>query len=106
MKNSGYVAVGHILSSKDQSDHFKALRHFCAILFCNMDEDMVHKSSGFWLYDKYMASTQVTVESFSKLLNGILKNQTTDELEFQRQVRSPQKKPAFTAKNSFFPVLG
>jgi hypothetical protein len=86
MKNSGYVAVGHVLGMKDAKDHVKTLRHFCAVIFCNMDEDMVNKSHGFGLYDKFMSSTSASVESFAKLLDGMLKRHGVDDLEFQLKV--------------------
>ena len=88
MKNSGYVAVGHILASKEPRDYVKTLRYFCSVIFVNLEEDLVCKSHGFGLYDKFMSTaTHVTLSSFSKFLSGMLMNQATDELDFQIKVR-------------------
>ena len=87
MKNSGYVAVGHILASKEPRDYVKTLRYFCSVIFVNLEEDMVCKSHGFGLYDKFMSTaTHVTLSTFSKFLSGMLMNQATDELDFQIKV--------------------
>ena len=88
MKNSGYVAVGHILASKEPQDYVKTLRYFCSVIFVNLKEDMVCKSHGFGLYDKFMSTTtRVTLSTFSKFLSGMLMNHGTDELDFQLKVR-------------------
>ena len=93
MKNSGYVAVGHILASKEPRDYVKTLRYFCSVIFVNLEEDMVCKSHGFGLYDKFMSTaTHVTLSSFSKFLSGMLMNQATDELDFQIKVRKNKNK--------------
>ena len=90
MKNSGFVAVGHVLATKVQKDYVKTLRYFTSVMFCNMDEKFVHKEIGFWLFDKFMEATEASVSSFATLLNGILKKHEDseyDELDFQRKVR-------------------
>ena len=94
MKNSGLVAVGHILAMKDQKPrpegHQKALRHFCSVLYCDelLSKDyLVDKSSGTWLFDKFMSDSRANVENFSKFLTGMLMKHGTDEQIFQQKVR-------------------
>ena len=82
------MAVGHILASKEPRDYIKALRYFCSVIFVNLREDMVCKSHGFGLYDKFMSTaSRVTLDTFGKFLSGMLMNQETDELEFQIKVK-------------------
>ena len=71
--NSGYVSTGHLLAGKERSAHFGILRHFCTLVFCNLDEDVIHKSSGFWRFDQFFRSVDVGVESFAKFVGGILR---------------------------------
>jgi len=73
MLNSGYVAVGHLLAAKAKEEYFSTLRHFCTVLFCNADENMLHKSSGFWRLEQFFRSVEPGVESFAKFVNGILR---------------------------------
>ncbi len=72
-RNSGYVATGHLLAGKEPDAHFATLRHFCTLIFCNLDEDDIHKSSGFWRYDQFFRSVEVGVDSFAKFVGGILR---------------------------------
>lgn len=90
MKNSGLVSVGHILIGNYSSD-VKTLRHLYTVLLCNLDEEMVHKTSGFYLFDKFMSTSKATVENFSTLILGILRKQETEELWFQLKVRLVNK---------------
>lgn len=71
--NSGYVATGHLLASKEQSAHFSTLRHFCTVIFCNLDDNVIHKSSGFWRFEQFFRSVDISVESFAKFVGGILR---------------------------------
>ncbi len=87
MKNSGYVSIGHVLASKPVGDLVKALRHFCTVMFCGLEEEVIHKSSGFWRFDTFFRRVEVTVESFAKFVDGILRKHGADELELQCHVR-------------------
>ncbi len=86
MENTGLVAVGHLLANKSPDNYFKALRHFCTLIFCNMDEKDIHKSSGFWRFDQYYKSVNVNVDSFGKFVNGILRRNDTDRFQLQLQI--------------------
>ncbi len=81
--NSGFVCTGHLLANKEAPAHFQTLRHFCTLIFCNLDDGAVDKSSGFWRYDQFFRSVEVGVESFAKFVSGILRNHETDEFELQ-----------------------
>ncbi len=88
LKNSGYVAVGHLLANKEPDTYIKTLRHFCTVIFSNVDENLIHKSSGFWLYDHFFHRSEVavSVEGYSKFLSGILRKRDTDEFLLQLRV--------------------
>ncbi len=83
--NTGLVSVGHILA-KDQKDHLRALKGFCAVMLANMGKEMVSKNSAFALFDKFMSSTKANLENFSTLAMGVLMKHGIDQLEFQLKV--------------------
>ena len=89
MKNSGLVAVGHILASKHQKGQTKALRHFCSVLYgdSTLSKILVDKNSCTRLFDKFFLDIRPTVENFSEFLTGILMKQGIDEINFQLKVR-------------------
>ena len=65
----------------------KTLRHFCSILFCNMDESMIYNSSGFWNFDQFFQEgMEATAENMAKFLGGVLKLPHVDDLTFQLAV--------------------
>jgi hypothetical protein len=45
MKNSGYVAVSHLLANKKPENYAAAMRHFCTVMFCNMTEGRTNEIS-------------------------------------------------------------
>ena len=86
MKSSGYVSLGHLVcpqKSLSSDDRKKALRNFCTVLFCNMDESMVQSSTGLWRFDEFFKNVDPTSENMSKFLGGILKQPHANELRFQ-----------------------
>ena len=86
MKSSGYVSLGHLVcpqKSLSSNDRKKALRNFCTVLFCNMDESMVQSSTGLWRFDEFFKNVDPTSENMSKFLGGILKQPHANELRFQ-----------------------
>ena len=89
MKNSGLVAVGHILASKHQKGQTKALRHFCSVLYgdSTLSKILVDKSLCNQLFDKFFLDIRPTVENFSEFLTRILMKQGTYEINFQLKVR-------------------
>ena len=89
MKNSGLVAVGHILAAKDQRGCQKALRHFCSIMLNDsiLSEHLVDKSASKSLLDKFVSEGKATVENFSTFLTRILMKHDTDEQNIQLKVK-------------------
>lgn len=86
MRNSGIVAVGHILSSaKDQKETLKALRKMVALMLANISGEMLH-ASAFALFDKFMSVSKANLENFAVLAMGILMKHGSDELEYQLKV--------------------
>jgi hypothetical protein len=86
MENTGLVAVGHLLANKSPDNYFKSMRHFCTLIFCNMDDKQIHKSSGFWRFDQFFKSVDINIESFGKFVNGILRRTDTDVFQLQLQI--------------------
>ena len=89
MKNSGLVAVGHILAAKDQRGCQKALRHFCSIMLNDsiLSEHLVDKSASKSLLDKFVSEGKATVENFSTFLTRILMKHDIDEQNIQLKVK-------------------
>ena len=56
------------------------------MIFVNMDDDILNKSMGFHAFDIQMSNIDITLENFTKLLDGILKKHGTDDLEYQRKI--------------------
>ena len=84
MRNSGFVSIGHILSGKRPELYRETMRHFCTVIFCNLDEERIHnKSEGFYRFDTFFKSVPVSVESFAKFFGGILRRHETNEFGLQ-----------------------
>ena len=86
MEKCGMVAVGHVLENKSPDAYLQAMRHFCTIMFCNMDEKLIYKSSGYWRFDQFFSSVEVSVESFGKFVAGILRRPDADLAQLQLQI--------------------
>ena len=80
------VAVGHVLENKSPDAYLQAMRHFCTIMFCNMDEKLIYKSSGYWRFDQFFSSVEVSVESFGKFVAGILRRPDADLAQLQLRI--------------------
>ena len=73
MKNSGYVAIGHLIGGKSKEDIVKTLKHFISVMFHTLDDNMVNKVAG--SLDKFMEkmpkdtpiTLQVVMKSGSKI---------------------------------------
>ena len=89
MKNSGYVAVGHLLVPtrlSEENDSKKSLRNFLTVLFGRMNEEMVNSSTGFWRFDEFFEKIEPTTENMEKFLRGILKQPHVDDHRFQLEI--------------------
>ena len=89
MKNSGYVAVGHLLASKNLSadvDSKKALRNFLTVLFGRMNEEIINSSTGFWRFDEFFENIEPSTENMAKFLRGILKQPNVDDHRFELEI--------------------
>ena len=86
MEKCGIVAVGHVLENKTPDAYLQAMRHFCTVMFCNMDEKLIHKSSGYWRFDQFFSSIEVSVESFGKFVAGILRRPDADLAQLQLRI--------------------
>ena len=86
MENSGFVAVGHLLENKLPANYFQAMRHFCTVMLCNMDEKLIYKSSGYWRFDQFFSSVDINVASFGKFVSGVLRRPATDLCRLQFHV--------------------
>lgn len=86
MEKSGFVAVGHLLENKSPDGYFQAMRHFCTVMFCSMDEKLIYKSSGYWRFDQFFSSVEVNIESFGKFVTGILRRPDADFTQLQLQI--------------------
>ena len=84
MEKSGFV--GHLLENKSTDGFFQAMRHFCTVMFCNMDEKLIHKSSGYWRFDQFFSSVPINVESFGKFVCGVLRRPDADLVQLQLQI--------------------
>ena len=54
MKNSGYVAIGHLIGGKSKEEIVKTLKHFISIMFKALDDNMINKVDFEWNLDKFM----------------------------------------------------
>ena len=86
MERSGFAAVGHLLENKSPDGYFQAMRYFCTVMFCNMDEKLIHKSSGYWRFDQFFSSVEINVESFGKFVAGVLRRPDADLAQLQLQI--------------------
>ena len=82
----GFVSIGHLLANKTKEQYVQTLRHFCTVVFCNLGEDMIHKSTGFYRYDQFFSSVDANVESFAKFVGGILRHHEADAFDLQLAV--------------------
>ena len=83
MKNSGYVAIGHLIGGKSKEEIVKTLKHFISVMFKALDDNMINKVDFEWNLDKFMEkmpkgkkyinliyeSTQKTSMAFLKFCN-------------------------------------
>ena len=89
MKNTGYVALGHLLALKKLSaeyDSKKTLRNFLSVLFGRMNETKVNSSTGFWRFDQFFENVEPNTENMAKFLRGILKQPHVDDHTFELEV--------------------
>ena len=54
MKNSGYVAIGHLIGGKSKEEIVKTLKHFISVMFKALDDNMINKVDFEWNLDKFM----------------------------------------------------
>ena len=74
MKNSGYVAIGHLIGGKSKEEIVKTLKHFISVMFKALDDNMINKVDFEWNLDKFMEkmpkdtpiTLQVVMKSGSK----------------------------------------
>ena len=82
MKNSGYVAIGHLIGGKSKEEIVKTLKHFISVMFNALDDNMINKVAG--SLDKFMEKmpkdTPITLQGFCKLLDVVLKKHGTDDI--------------------------
>ena len=70
MKNTGYVALGHLLALKKLSaeyDSKKTLRNFLSVLFGRMNETKVNSSTGFWRFDQFFENVEPNTENMATI---------------------------------------
>lgn len=85
MKNSGYVAVGHLVCNvKTQEDLTAKLRIFVRNLEISLDEKYLDKKKSAWKFDEFAKSTQeICLSSFVDFAKGIMKNPKASNQDFQ-----------------------
>lgn len=87
MIQSGYAAVGHLLAldgpNQPQVEQKGIAKHFLTVLLGNVEDSMVLKTSGFWQFESFFNNVDVTVETFGKFLDGVLKRLEVDSLSLQ-----------------------
>ena len=54
MKNSGYVAIGHLIGGKSKEEIVKTLKHFISVMFKALDDNMINKVDFEWNLDKFI----------------------------------------------------
>lgn len=80
------TCVGHLLAKKDIGEHKSLLKHLCTVIFCNVEDNVLNKESGFVQFDKFFSNLKVTVETFSSYLYSIQKARRILGCELERLV--------------------
>ena len=89
MKNSGYVAIGHLLNQKkSQADNVSILSNFVNILNLTLQDGLIEKTDSLKKFEQFFKSADdVSLQSFVRFLDGILlKNSECDRFKLQLNI--------------------
>ena len=108
MRNSGYLAVGHLLTCiNSREDVLRVLKCFVTALTINLDDDLIDKTTALWKFDQFFKYAKVSLHLFARYLEGILKKPQVSneilEVEVEKQVwnlvRTTSEDPTLCKQN-------